>query len=317
MSRRTDRLVAAALIGGAAVVAGFLGLASLYLGIIGQAVADIPRGEALPDYFGRPANPTTAGMQAQNYLIVVADADEGLSAVLVGHLSAGRDRFDLVSLPSNLLVGLPAGGRATLGDLWLRDPLTVLQGVEGLLDVRMDHELVVDVTQLPALAEAVGGVGLTSSPEASPETASDASQPPLPQLQFTTYLTTTDPVQRLDRITTVSTNLLIRLAGGSVLSDPARLERVTEALTHCLTVDGDLTAEAVKATALGLRLGGDAFASTPIPVSGTELKDGFLALSPDPARIAELTAALRADAVAGFMGAYPGAWEQLRQLPNP
>ncbi len=319
MSRRTDRLVAVALIGGAAVVTGMLALASLYLGIIGQAVSGIPRGEPLPEYDGRPAAPSAGGVQPQNYLILTVDADDALTAALVGHLSAGRERLDLVALPTNLkVVARRNAGARTLGELWADRPALLLQGIESLLDVRMDHQVVVSVPRVPALIDAVGGLSSdgTSGMTAVTVAAKSGGSPPPPDRGLAAYLAADEPVLRLERTTAVLSAVVARLAEGAVLSDSSRLERVTNVLIGCLTVDEGLTPEAARQTALGLRFGGGSFASTPIPVARAQLEDGVVVLVADPAELAQLRDALKSDTLAGFTQSRPDAWDWLRSLPT-
>ena len=80
MRSRSDRLVAVATLGAFVVVAGVLGLVSLYLGAVTQAMSGLQRTTPLPDYSGRPSPQHADGPAATRFLVLVSDDDGRLAS---------------------------------------------------------------------------------------------------------------------------------------------------------------------------------------------------------------------------------------------
>lgn len=110
----------------------------------------------------------------------------------------------------------------------------------------------------------------------------------------------------------VTTALLQRLADGTILANPMRLEQITRVLTSCLVVDGDLTPEVVRQTALELRLSGSGIGDLALPVRSATVREQ--GIEPDPTGLASLRQALVRDDLTGFVTAHPHTWEKLRSV---
>ena len=132
MRSRSDRLVAVATLGAFVVVAGVLGLVSLYLGAVTQAMSGLQRTTPLPDYSGRPSPQHADGPAATRFLVLVSDDDGRLASAYLAQLSSASDALHLVGLPANLLVADAQGKDSTLAARFGAGPMIgIMSGVQG------------------------------------------------------------------------------------------------------------------------------------------------------------------------------------------
>ncbi|TFV62944.1 UNVERIFIED_ORG: LytR family transcriptional regulator, partial [Bacillus sp. AZ43] len=209
-------------------------------------------------------------------------------ATLLASVSADGDRAVLVSFPPTALVDTPA---CRTPDGTLRSPVTeafasslleggpacMVRAVQQLSGLRVDHYLGVDLTDLPGMVDALGGVPVCVVP--SPATAAAAA--PLPEgyselsgeaaagfLQpgdSGTDVTGTAVAERAQRLLT--STLRAAMSTGTLV-DPLTLNRFLNRAAEALTVDeqtnlGDLR---VLAATLG-DLSGDAVQRAALPVA--------------------------------------------------
>ena len=132
MRTRSDRLVAVATLGAFVVVAGILGLVSLYLGAVTQALSGVQRTAPLPEYDGRPSPEQTEGKRPMRYLVLVTDEHGGLASAYLAQVAGGRDALHLIGLPANLLIADAHGGDTTLATQFRLDAALAVRSVEGL-----------------------------------------------------------------------------------------------------------------------------------------------------------------------------------------
>lgn len=228
----------------------------------------------------------------QNYLVVGTGlpARIGPSSVTaqIVSVSASGKRAVLVSVPPTAMVDTPlcrtAGGA-------LREPVTeefassllhggpacMVRAVQQLSGLRIDHYLGVNLSELPGMVDALGGVPFCTVPSAS---TSAAALPPPPGHSTLTGSTaagflrpgTADPdltgaaaTERSQRLLTAT--LRSALTVGS-LADPVRLARFLDRAAEALTVDDQTTLGDLRVLAGSLgSLSGSAVQRAGLPVA--------------------------------------------------
>ena len=152
--------MAVATLGAFVVVAGVLGLVSLYLGAVTQALAEVPRSSPLPDYPGRPdatAAPDTA--TPMRYLVLVTDEDGALASAYLAQMSAQRDALQLIGMPANLLVTDPDGTEMALaGRFSAAGAAGAVRSLESMLGLRIDHLVELKLNGFLSIIDVLGGV---------------------------------------------------------------------------------------------------------------------------------------------------------------
>jgi LCP family protein required for cell wall assembly len=132
------------------------------------------RVDALGDQAGRPA--VTPGA---DWLIVGSDSREGLSeaerqrlatgqaagrrtdTMMLLHIPRGGGQPTLVSLPRDSYVPIPGRGRNRLNAAYaFGGPKLLVQTVEGVTGIRIDHYMEIGFDGFASLVDAVGGVSL-------------------------------------------------------------------------------------------------------------------------------------------------------------
>ncbi|SFK36239.1 LCP family protein [Geodermatophilus ruber] len=230
---------------------------------------------------------------ATTYLVVGTGlpGQDGPAAVapLLAHVSADAERAVLVSIPPTALVDTPACVRA---DGELREPVSeafaaslldggpecAVRAVQQLSGLRVDHYLGVDLTRLPAMVDALGGVGVCL-PALSPAVAAAAAPLPAGSSELSgekasAYLTPGDAGSDVtgaavaERAQLLLTSTLRRAMSLGTLGDPVTLTRFLIRASDALTVDegtnlGDLR---TLAGTLG-DLSGDAVQRAGLPVA--------------------------------------------------
>ncbi len=88
------------------------------------------------------------------------DTETGLIELM--HLNANGRGGAVVSFPANIEVRVPGHGRVELGDtLRLGGPSLMIETIERLTNVRIDHYSVIDFGGLAQVVSAIGGVNVT------------------------------------------------------------------------------------------------------------------------------------------------------------
>jgi LCP family protein required for cell wall assembly len=108
---------------------------------------------------------TWSGGMAGSMTILLTDTqaipgnNTGTGLVELLHLNAGQHGGAVVSLPANAVVPVPGHGRREIGDaLMLGGPSLMIETLEQLTGVRIDHYSAVDFASLPEVVGAMHGV---------------------------------------------------------------------------------------------------------------------------------------------------------------
>jgi len=271
-----------------AVLAAVIGIVVLYhLGLYFYVDQKIDRVDALATDGSEVLAPQ---LQAgETYLVVgtgVPGQDGPASvATLLVSVSAEGDRAVLVSVPPTALVDTPTcrtpdGGlrgpttEAFADSLLDGGPSCTVRAVQQLSGLRIDHYLGVDLTRLPGMVDALGGVSVCVVPTAATAAAAEPLPPGSSEVSGDAaagFLQPGDAVpdvagaavaERSQRLLTSTLRSALSL---STLADPVTLTRFLTRAADALTVDeattlgdlrvlagslGDLTGEAVQRAAL-------------------------------------------------------------------
>jgi LCP family protein required for cell wall assembly len=78
--------------------------------------------------------------------------------IMIAHIDPSNDSGLLVALPHDLLVNIPGQGAQPLETVFNDGPEKIVQTIQTSLGIPINHYLDVDVTRLPALVNAIGGI---------------------------------------------------------------------------------------------------------------------------------------------------------------
>jgi LCP family protein required for cell wall assembly len=236
------------------------------------------------------------------------DTDTGLIELL--HLNAGQRSGGVVSLPANAFVRVPGHGRMELGNtLAIGGPSLMIETIEHLTGVRIDHYSAIDFAGLPSVVGALGGVfvdvpytttsmGYTFHAGINDLTAADAlayvRQPGVSeigreQLQENLLRAILDKIARSD------------------LFRPGRDIAVLDAVVNAVSVDSDLSNSALEhlATRLSSLKGRDGTFVDAAVEHGSPTTGDDQPVLLDNRVDRQLWQAIRDDDIAGFAQRYP------------
>ncbi len=227
------------------------------------------------------------------YLVVGTDVPgtDGPASVttLVVHVSAGKDRAAVVSVPPTALVDTPGcrtddgtvrepTSEAFAASLLAGGPTCMVRAVQQMSGLRVDHYLAVDLGRLPAMVDAVGGVSVCL-PVVGPADAASAAPLPagtsvLTGTEATRYLEPGDAASDVtgaaaaERVQVLLSATLRAAMTAGTLADPYQLTRLLTRAAGAVTIDEQTTLGDLRtlATALG-DLGGDAVQRASVPVA--------------------------------------------------
>ncbi|MGC9536845.1 LCP family protein [Streptomyces sp. UG1] len=180
---------------------------------------------------------------------------------MVVHVDAGRTGATIVSIPRDTLVTrpscpLPSGGstRVAYGTMFnsayaVGGPVCAVKTVESLTDIRMDHYLEIDFSGFAKLVDALGGVTVTTDEDIDDEDSHlrlaagthhlDGEQA-LALARTRHGIGDGSDLGRIGLQHRLVKALLDQISATSLLTDPARLYRVADAVTSSLTTDTGL-----------------------------------------------------------------------------
>lgn len=297
------------------VVAGFYVVRGV------QALNEIKRDPGLmPDYAGRPTvvDPDDPS-QPVNFVLMGSDTrggERGRSDVLmVAHLTAERDGLYLISFPRDMYVSIPGHGKNKINAAYsFGGPALAVRTLEGLLDTRMDHTVIIDFESFIGLSEEVGGVTIFNEIDS----ATGGYRFPRGDLtlrgdKLLTYVRERYSLPRgdLDRAArqrTVVKALVLKLLKPSTLANPVTFNAVAGKIGGYFTVDDQLDNQAVWGLATSLKLNGEgSIRQLQAPISGFGRSPAGASIDiVDTKLLAQLAEALRTDELAPY-------WEQHRE----
>jgi LCP family protein required for cell wall assembly len=240
--------------------------------------------------------------------------------MMLVHVAGDRQSVSVVSIPRDAWVSVPGHGHAKVNAAfsWGGPSLTV-QTVERLTGVRIDHLAVVDWDGFRRITDLLGGVTVEV-----PRTVYDSARGRtwtagahhldgdaallyvrqrhgLPRGDF----------DRVERQQYLVRQLLDKVAGQGLWSNPVRRYRMLDAVTANLSVDAGWSFARMRHLAAQLaHVPVDAFHFTTMPVAGTGTIDGQSVVFVDPVSDHDLFAAINEDRAPAWFASHPA-----RRLP--
>lgn len=270
----------------------------------------------MPNAFGSLVDSTRPPPdEALTFLLVGTDTAEdpatgseadgaGRSDVLmIARVDPGRTGATVVSIPRDSWVDIPGRGPNKINAAYaIGGQSLLIQTVEQLTDLRIDHVGIVDFAGFQSIVDAVGGIDVGISAATSYEGVEfrqgvnhlDGAQA-LAYVRQRVGLTGGD-LDRSQRQQNALRAVLTDAAAGGLLSDPIRAYGFLDALTRSVNVDDSLTNGGLRALAfelVGLRPSAVTFIRAPVGGLGGEGTQSVVYL--DDGRGAELWTALRQD----------------------
>ncbi|MBK7820195.1 MAG: LCP family protein [Tessaracoccus sp.] len=303
-----------------ALVLGSIGVAAWYGKSAFDALDNISRDPGLMPTGQRPApvEPVDAAKAPINMVLMGSDTrggERGRSDVLqLLHISGDRQNVFLMSIPRDSYVEIPGRGKAKINAAysWGGAPLAV-ETMELLLDVPMDHTVLIDFEGFKNVIDSLGGVTVVNK-EASSSDGFDFPKGEITldgeaALRFVRErknLSNGD-FGRAERQRDVIKAVLSKLASGGVLADPGRFRESVTELGKNFTVDDGLTNDEI------IRLGWELKGVHPADIKSFQLPTAGFGWTADKQSIVlvdekkldELKTALRADDMLAFYESVP------------
>jgi LCP family protein required for cell wall assembly len=225
--------------------------------------------------------------------------------IMLLHINANQKAGGVVSIPPQTEVQVPGHGKAQLEyALNIGGPSLLVQTVQSLTGVPINHYARIDFTHAAAMINALGGVTVTL-----PKTTKSSGptfRAGVNQLNGTTAVDYTRQAslteqQRVLRQQNLMRAMLTKMAQQHLLTNPVTAVRVLNAITSALTVDSNFSNSQIEklATKLGtLGAGSSTFVTAPVKIArGTVTLDGAAA--------SQLWNAINHDSLAAFAKRYP------------
>ncbi|WAZ23559.1 LCP family protein [Streptomyces cinnabarinus] len=242
--------------------------------------------------------------EALNILVLGSDSRDGAEnqalgggdsggarsdTAMVVHLDAGRSEATVVSIPRDTLVTRPScpledGGSTEVAHNAMFNsaysvggPVCAVKTAESMTDVRMDHYVEIDFAGFANLVDALGGVTVTTEEDIDDEDSHltlEAGTHHLDGEQALALARTRHGIGdgsdlgRIELQQQLVKALLTQISATDLLTDPAKLYRVADAVTGSLTTDTGLDS-LTELTGLGRSLqalSADAVTTVTLPV---------------------------------------------------
>lgn len=335
--RRRARLLRRALIGlGAALVVLLVAVAGGTWYLTHRYGSNIER---VPDVFAGldgtqrpPPPPAEEGAAPLTFMVVGSDTRAGTGdgtlpggrsdVMMLLRISGDRQRAQVVSLPRDSWVFIPGVGLAKLNAAYAYGgPSLLVQTVESMTGVRIDHFAAIDFQGFVTMTDALGGVDVQVA--ATTATDSYTFQAGWNHLDGEGALLYVRqryelPGGDLDRVRRQQQYLRAmfdKLSQQDVLGDAASLDAFLLALSGAMSVDEELSTAALVQLAFELRsLNPGSISFLTVPVAGTGMEGAQSVVYLEEARANLLWAYLRADSLADHVAEF-GA-ESLPDVPR-
>ncbi|MEV7631637.1 LCP family protein [Microbacterium sp. NPDC089318] len=274
----------------------------------------MPPSEVFPSATARPAD---VNSEAVNILLLGSDSRQGLGGsvgdirgqradtMLLVHIPADRSGVQVISFMRDNWVEIPGYGNAKLNAAlaYGGTPLLV-QTLEKIIDVRIDHVAITDFEGFKGLSEALDGVtvnnqvafknGKFSYPKGQIELRGDKA------LSYVRarYPFSDGDYQRVRNQQAFIKGMLDKLVSRETLTDPGRVAASVDALAPYLAVDAGLDAGTVASLGLSLRdVDKSEILFLTSPTLGTGMVGDQSIVKPDWDGLAALSDALKNDTV--------------------
>jgi LCP family protein required for cell wall assembly len=231
--------------------------------------------------------------------------------IILVHLAADRRTATVVSIPRDSWVAVPGRGRDKINAAYSGGGGSLLvQTVERLTGLRIDHFAVVDFAGFEDITDALGGVDVRVLERTGDERGSYlAGVNHLDGAAALAYVRQRHnlPGGDLDRVRrqqSVIRAMMAKAASMHLLSNPARSLDLADAVARAVSVDDSLSNDRLTSLALSVRHlqpGAVTFLTAPVRGLGHERKQSVVYL--DEPRSRQLWSAIKSDDVAAYIKA--------------
>lgn len=324
-SRRTRRWVWGIVFGIVAVLIAVAVTAVVYLGSLASSynkAETLPSAEVFPTDAARP---TPSNPDALNILLLGSDSRDGLGGsvneirgqradtMLLVHIPADRSGVQVISFMRDNWVPIPGYGNGKLNSaLAFGGTPLLVQTLEEITDVRIDHVAITDFEGFKGLSEALDGVTVNNSIAFTSGMYSFAQGPiELRGDQALAYVRARYPFtdgdyQRVRNQQAFIKGMLDKLVSRETLTDPGRISASVAALAPFLAVDEGLDAGTVASLGLSLReVDKSEIVFLTSPTLGTGMVGDQSIVQPDWDGLAALSEALKNDSVPQYLAEHP------------
>jgi len=264
-----------------------------------------------------PATPAEAAQEAPvTFLLVGSDTrgnpapgevpDGRSDAIMIARFSADREHAQLISIPRDSWVDIPGHGRNKINASYaFGGPSLLIQTVEQLTDVRIDHYVALDFAGLIQVTDDLGGVDVVVADTTSngPYTF-QAGENHLNGDQARWYLGQRYGLEggdfdRVKRQQQYLRAMFGKLFSNNTFSDPGRLDSALLAVTDAVVIDDSLGNGALVSLAYSLRtVTPDDIEFFTAPVLGTGREGSASVVYLDTVSCERMWAYLRSDSLA-------------------
>lgn len=233
-----------------------------------RQLAEVPRFDAGLDSHDSPPAVTGAAADAVNILLVGVDnpggdvteaLDDGgtwtpgefrTDTIMLLHLSADRESAQLISIPRDSWVPIEGHGRAKINAAFsYGGPDLLVDTVEELTAIRLDHVVVVGLTGFKGITETVGGVDIELPGGGTQHLEGESA---LAYVRERKSLDDGD-LGRIVRQQNFLRAVLAKTVSRGTLTNPAKVTSLVAQLSEFLAVDEALSGGEMRELALGAR----------------------------------------------------------------
>jgi LCP family protein required for cell wall assembly len=276
----------------------------------------------VPDVFGA-IDPSTrpADGRALTFLLVGTDSrsdqpttgsaatavDPGSArgdVLMIARMNPDRTTAAVASIPRDSWVDIPGHGRDKINAAYaLGGPSLLVETVENLARIRIDHFAVIDFTGFTAMVDAVGGIDVGPARGDGDRLDGRAALAYIRER----HGIVDGEMDRAGREQDALRALFVRVAEQGTLPSPSSTLDLLDAASRSVSVDDTLSNGGLRSLASALRnLDPRAVTFVRAPVAGVGRQDGRAVVHLDPRRSEELWAALSRDRVAVYADSHPG-----------
>jgi LCP family protein required for cell wall assembly len=262
----------------------------------------------------RAPRPTTGTEANSGGFVPGAARSDVIMLVRVNSAGSGGT---VVSLPRDSWVRVPGHGMTKINAAYsLGGPTLLIQTIESLTQVRIDHFGVVDFAGFQAMTDAVGGidvnvaaattVGTTAGPVSFHAGLNHLDGKSALAYVRQRYGLPRGDLDRVQRQQNALRALLTNAASGDNLSSPARVYGLLDTITRWVGLDDTLTNGGLRTLALEMRNLSPAnvtFMTAPVRGTGSEGAQSVVYLDDD--RASELWPAFNSDSIDTYLQRHP------------
>jgi LCP family protein required for cell wall assembly len=324
--RARRQWLALGLAAGALLMVGALFAGVLYAVSINRAVNGTLRHTSgqlppeTPTAKGEEARPATPSGTAINYVLMgsdsrdVGNAGHGRSDVLmVMHLAADQKSAYMISFPRDMYVSIPGHGKNKINAAFAYGgPQLTVRTLEGLLNTRMDHVVLIDFEGFIQLTEELGGVKVYNKYASVSRgysfpvgTVNLRGEQALAYVRERHQLPHGD-LDRAERQRVVLRAILAKGLAKETVSNPFKFVNFARGIAQHVSVDDRLTESELRKTALSLRMSSNDVHILQAPISGFGTSPTRQSIDiVDKKKLAQLAKALQNDQMDTYLEKYP------------